>query len=119
MKKVLIATAALFALTGCAGAVPWNPQGYSGIDEVEITFSVPDSVHGPETLRITGGKEASNIAFSFVLPDGTEMSFSAADVRAFEGQKLRAAVEEAVSDDVKVSSPGIIDSILKAITGAM
>jgi len=116
IKIAIAATAALF-LSACAGAVPWNPQNYAGVDELVVTFQVPEGSHGPETLRIIGGKEASSLDFAWVTPDGTEMSFSAKEQKAFEGQKIRGAVEDAVSDDVKAAFPGLVDGIVRALTG--
>ena len=103
-------------LSGCAGAVPWNPQGYSGINMIEAEFVVAEGQSGPKSLRVVGGKEQETITFKATLPDGTAVDYTASGVRAFDGQKLRAAVEEAVSDDVKAVAPGIVDNVLKAIT---
>ncbi len=36
---------------------------------------------------------------------------------AFDGQKVRATVEGAISDDVKEAALGIVDAVVKAIMG--
>lgn len=120
MKKTLLAGGATLALlSGCAGAVPWNPQGYSGINIVEAEFTVAEGQSGPKRIRVVGGKEQEEVSFKASLPDGTAVAYSAMGVRAFDGQKIRAAVEQAVSDDVKAVAPGIVESVVKAVTGVM
>jgi hypothetical protein len=56
------------------------------------------------------------VSFKATLPDGTVVDYSASGVKAFDGQKLRAAVEDAVSDDVRAVAPGIVESVVKAVT---
>ena len=116
-SNLLIAGAlALVLLSGCAGAVPWNPQGYSGVNLVEAEFVVADGQSGPKSIKVVGGKEQEAVSFKATLPDGTAVDYSASGVKAFDGQKLRAAVEDAVSDDVKAAAPGIVESVVKAVT---
>lgn len=118
-SNLLIAGAlALVSLSGCAGAVPWNPQGYAGINMIEAEFVVADGESGPKSIRVVGGKEQEAVSFKATLPDGTAVDYTASGVQAFDGQKLRAAVEDAVSDDVKAVAPGIVDSVVKAVTRA-
>ena len=121
VKRIaLVALVAVVSLisAGCAGVNPFdNPQGYSGINEVEANFQVPEGERGPTWIRVVGGKEETDVAFSFVLPDGTEFSYSATGVKAFEGAALRAAVEKAISSDVKESIPGIVDGVVSSILG--
>jgi hypothetical protein len=59
------------------------------------------------------------ISFKATLPDGTVTEYSASGVRAFDGQKIRSVVEDAVSDDVKTAAPDIVDRIVNAVTGAL
>ena len=116
LPLLIAGASALALLSGCAGAVPWNPQGYSGINLVEVEFQVPEDKAGPKSLRVVGGKEQEAISFKATLPDGTMAKYNASGVKAFDGQKLRAAVEEAVSDDVKAVAPDIVDTVIKAVT---
>lgn len=115
----LFVIASMVILAGCAGAVPWNPQGYAGINMVEASFQVPADQAGPTSIRIVGGKEQESISFDAILPDGTDVSYTATGVRAFDGQTLRAAVEQAVSEDVKAIAPGIVENVVRAVTGAL
>ncbi len=103
------------ALTACAGAVPGNPQGYAGINRgvVELEQGVPTRV------EVIGGKEQGRVALEGETPDGLRFRYEASDVRAFDGQRARAAVEEAVSEDAKEAFPGIVDAILDSLIKAL
>jgi hypothetical protein len=116
MKLALLSALSLVFLYGCAGAVPWNQQGYAGINMVEAKFQVPEGEAGPTSLRVVGGKEQELIAFKATLPDGTITEYSARGVKAFDGQALRAAVEKAVSEDVKAVAPGIVEKVVGAVS---
>lgn len=109
--------AALFAITlvGCAGAVPGNPQGYSGINHA--TFEYPTE-EGTITGDIWGGKQQDTVAITIKHPSGVEVTYSASGTEAFEGQRIRGAVEKAVSADAKEAMPGIVDTITDAIIKA-
>lgn len=110
--------AALFAITlvGCAGATPWtNPAQYAGINYA--TFEYPTE-QGAITGTLYGGKEQGSVGITIRHPSGVEVEYTATDVKAFEGQKVRAAVEEAVSADAKEAMPGIVDTITDAIIRA-
>ena len=116
ITSLIASASALVLLTGCAGAVPWNPQGYSGVNMVEAEFVVADGQSEPKSIKVVGGKEQEAVSFKATLPDGTVVDYSASGVKAFDGQKLRAAVEDAVSDDVRAVAPGIVESVVKAVT---
>ncbi|MDG2286883.1 MAG: hypothetical protein P8N43_15360 [Alphaproteobacteria bacterium] len=119
MKNIPLILGAGLTLSACAGAVPWNPQGYAGINMLEAEFQDPEGVAGPTSLKVVGGKEQESIYFKTTLPDGTTAEYSAVGVKAFDGQNLRAALEGAVSDDVKAISPDIVNNILRAVTGVV
>ena len=107
---------ALFLLvslvTACAGAVPWNDQGYSGINKAEIEF---DKNGKPKYALIIGGKEQETVNLDVVTPDGLKVTYSASGVKAFTGQEIRGAVEQAVSKDATEIAPEVIDTITKGV----
>lgn len=102
-------------LSACAGAVPWNPQGYSGINKGVIEFG-PDGK--PKRAEIIGGKEQTRLVLDADMQSG-KFHYEAVGVRAFDGQKVRAAVEQAVSADVRAVAPGIVDSVMSAVMRAL
>lgn len=120
IRNAILALAAALLLAGCAGAVPWNPQGHAGINEGEFAYN-PET--GEITGHVIGGKEQDTVALNVETPDGLKVSYSASGVLAFDGQTVRGAVEQAVSEDVKEAAPGIVDSIVdavrKAVTGGL
>ncbi len=111
-----LAVIAVTALGGCAGAVFGNPQGNAGITHAEVKVCESDGgtpyVCGAE---IVDGKEKQNVKLTVEHPDGWKVRYAAAGVTAFEGQKIRGAVEEAVSEDAKAASPGIVDKITSSL----
>lgn len=119
LKQVLvvIALTAMVLMAGCTGsAMPpfskTNPQSYSGINEAE--FSYPTE-QGEITGRVIGGKEQEAIGITVRHPSGIEVEYSASGARAFKGQDIRRAVEEAVSEDAREVMPGIVDSVTQSI----
>lgn len=112
MKSRFLNALALLLLAGCAGAFPGNPQGYGGINKTSIGFSEAGM---PTVERIDGkGRETIHVVFERA-PDGTLKAEYDAGGVTVDGQALRAAVEDAVSEDVKEVFPGIVDAIISAI----
>lgn len=118
MKTIIIAALAL-TLSGCAGAVPWNIQNNAGINTLEAEFVVAEGMSGPTSIRVVGGKEQDNISFSGSLPDGTQFEYAATGVRSFDAVRARAAVEQAISSDVKEAAPGIVDAVVNALAAGL
>lgn len=116
MKPLIPAVFMAATLTACAGAVPGNPQGYAGINHGNVTFHEDGK---PKEITVYGGKENSTVSLTGKLPNGTEFAYSATDNKAFDGQRIRGAVERSVSQDVRDAFPGIVDSIVDALTGGL
>lgn len=110
---------ALMMLGGCAGLGPtgqqsleteaigagaqgsvspfvYSPPNYSGITAARILIPRPDGQH--IVAEFVDGKESGEIAVVWTLPDGESVSYTASDVRAFEGQAFRAEVEQRIVD---------------------
>lgn len=110
MRKVyglLFAVLSLSILAGC-GAIPGNTQVNAGINKAEIVFNDDGR---PKSALIIGGKENENITLNVTTPDGLIVEYAATGSKAFDGQKVRGAVEQAISSDIKETVPGIVDSI--------
>jgi len=116
MGRVFTLASLCALLAGCAGAVPWNPQGYAGINQAEITSTCEGSESWcPESVTLTGGKEQGEVSVSFTTPNGTSVKYTASEVQAFDGQTVRAQVEQQISEDVREASPEIVNRITNAI----
>ena len=126
-----IPLAALF-LAGCAGTIPGvSQQGVAGITDVRLewcepAFAKPASVgqarpasaDAPKYLcglRWRDGKEKQNVSLEIELPTGARLTYSATGVRAFKAHEVRAAVEQAISEDVRAVMPNIVDIIVDAL----
>jgi len=109
----------MLILSACAGAVPWNMQNYAGINK--ITFSWCKAADGNEYLpcnvTIINGKENGAVDFKFETSDGSILNFAADDVKAFEGQDIRARVESLIAEKGFEVAPEIVDTIIKAMGG--
>jgi len=102
--------------------VDWGPQNYSGINVLVTRVPLTD---GSEViLERYDGKEAQSLDVFFKNANGTEITYSATGVKAFEGQKYRAELETAIAEQWPEIVPeirgGIVDlavTIAEAITG--
>ena len=114
-----IPLAALF-LAGCAGAIPGvNQQGVAGITDVRLEWCESANADAPKHfcgVRWKDGKEKQNVSLDIELPTGARLTYSATGVRAFKAHEVRAAVEQAISEDVREVVPNIVDIIVDALT---
>ncbi len=67
-------------------------------------------------MRWKDGKEKQNVSLEIELPTGVKLSYSATGVKAFKAHEVRAAVEQAISEDVRGVVPNIVDIIVDALT---
>ncbi len=107
-------------LSACAGAVPWNDQNKAGITRAEVKWCESKDQSNDRYvcgLRVWDGKEKADVNLNAILPGGLTISYNARGVRAFKAHEVRAAIEAAVSNDVKVAAPGIVGNLVKAVMG--
>jgi len=110
-------------IAGCAGAVPWNPQGYAGITKWKVTPNAKclKEAKTDKTLcyelLVMDGKEKQDVTFEITRsPDGTFLvKYDAKGVKAFTGQEIRAEVEIQVSKTLETILPGMVESLVDAI----
>lgn len=119
MKNILLIAVLSLGLAGCAGALPWNDQENAGLTDVTFYwgYDSDNQTVYPREVRITDGKEAGTIDFKFNMPDGTILNFTGTDVRAFEGQRLRAELEAAVAAEFGDVSKAFMDGLMTVVTG--
>lgn len=120
--KMILVIGLCFLVSACAGALPWNKQQYAGLSswswEPSSDCRLGEPICG--TLHVMDGKEKQDIAFSIEKTEtGFKVSYIAAGVTAFQGQEIRAAVEQVVSEDVKETFPGIVDTVVNAVLKAI
>lgn len=137
--RTLIAIAAAAILAGCspvrvsdladdANERARDYQLAAGLNVVEfedLECSETTGLCGPTQFRLIGGKEQQAISIRLVHPEtgNTVLEYSAQDVRAFEGQAIRAEVEKALAEaDVEVAASvvdGIVNAVRRAMTGGL
>lgn len=99
-----------------------STQQYAGLTSVEITMKPvcdgPSLAECASSIKYIDGKEKANVAFKGNLGEGT-FTYTAADVKAFDGQALRAAVDKTLIETAGQTAPQIADAIVRAVMGAM
>jgi hypothetical protein len=119
IAKPVVTVLGAFTLSACvAGAIPGNPQGYAGIAKAEVAFCEsrdPAKNRYVCSARVIDGKERENVELVVNLPLRGTVRYTAVGVKAFDGQRARAAVESAISSDIRQAFPGIVDTVTKAL----
>ena len=101
----------------------WSPPNYAGMTAGRIVY--PGAEGGaPVVAEWISGKEAENATVTFATPDGNVITYSAAGLKAFEGQLARAEVERHLAGQLadlwKTITPeikaGLIDAICLYVT---
>ena len=73
---------------------------------------LPDGTH----IEVLGGKDNATVKLKGDIEAGT-FEYSATDSTGLDHVRARAALEEAIADDVKDTFPEIIDTIIDALLG--
>ena len=124
MKRSLVGGLAVAILTlslvGCGSLPGISHQGDAGIfnGEVDVGTLVKDKeVPYIKHVSIVSGKEVESLTADITFDDMGKpvVKVTANGVKAFDGQKARAAVEQAISSDAKDAMPGIVDSVMNAV----
>ena len=114
--RVLLLGGIIAATVVLARCTSWlDPQQGSGQSHAVVKFS---DTGKPTLLEITDGKERGSVALSGKIGEKLKFSYAASDVRAFDGQALRARLEEVVAREVGESwreiAPGVVDALTRA-----
>lgn len=122
--KIAAVLAAALMLPACAGGWIGGPQQHAGIETLRVKYELATLADGSESPYIKdvyyrSGKETNMAQLVFELPDGTKLNFDTDLAKAFEGQALRAEVERVVAEQVGDVAPGVVDAIIKALTGGI
>ncbi len=105
--------------------VHWAPGNYDGQNAGRIIMPNPEG-GDPVVVELVGAKEQGSVALTWDMPDGTKITYSATDVRAFQGQEARnnanAALAAALGELWQNVTPdiksGAISALCLGLTGA-
>ena len=101
------AVLAALLLSGCGSLSSANQ--YSGINYAKAEFSESGRLR---EIVFAGGKQSGNVKLEVDLGNGAKATFSAEDVKAFDGQAIRAAVEAAQAEAASEVVPQLTDTII-------
>lgn len=106
----VLAVSTVLLLSACGSLSSANQ--YSGVNYAKAEFS------GNGQLReivFAGGKESGLVDLMVDLGNGAKAQFKGSDVRAFDGQAVRAAVEKAQAEVVGEVAPDLTDAIMERL----
>lgn len=107
MRKLLVLSSFLI-LVGCSA------NQYAGINHAKADFNDNGQL---QEIVFYGGKESGEVTLKVPLPGGAVAEFTGKDVRAFEGQAVRAEVEKAIAEAGAQIAPDVVNAIVDAIVG--
>lgn len=116
-----------FLLSSCASTVPWktpHQQNYAGISawRVNPSENCPGNVDLCYDFEVLDGKEKGSVSFEITRDPNTgviHVKYAAGDVRAFEGQNIRAQVELAQLQTLGQIIPALTDAIVSALSKSL
>ncbi len=122
MKRLFLscfAAVAVMVVAAC-GAIPGNSQVNAGITHAVVEVCATDD-NTPYVCEaeIIDGKDKQNVSLDISNPAGWKVTYTASGVQAVEAIKVRGAVEQAVSEDLKDAAPGIVGTITEAVIEAL
>lgn len=102
----------VWALAGCAGT-----QQNAGMTTASVAFCADEPGAELRICRaeIIDGKERRDVRLFVFLPNGATVDYQARDVRAFEAQAQRAAVERALIAETGQAAPRVVEAIIRAL----
>lgn len=123
MKKGFILSAAmaafaLTALSGC-GAMPGNTQVNAGITHATVEVCEAEGTVYVCDAEIIDGKDKQAVSLNIENPAGWKVSYSASGVQAVDAIKVRGAVEQSISSDLKDATPAIVSTVTDAVIKAL
>ncbi|MEQ8318750.1 MAG: hypothetical protein RH946_00685 [Rhodospirillales bacterium] len=114
----VFAVIAMTALSGC-GAIPGNTQVNAGITHATVEVCETEGTIYLCEAEIIDGKDKQAVSLDIQHPAGWKVSYAASGVQAVDAIKVRGAVEQSISSDLKDASPVIVSKITDAIVKAL
>lgn len=111
-----VAALALVGLVTACGAIPGNSQVKAGITHayVEVCESDGGQAYVCEA-EIFDGKDKQSVSLNIANPSGWNVNYTASGVQAVDAIKVRGAVEQSISSDLKEATPGIVKAVTDAV----
>lgn len=107
MKKLILISLSAVLLSACA-----SNRDFAGMTFADIQFN--QETGNVESILIRDGKESAEKNWSADLNAGT-IEYSSSDVRAFEGQRIRNEVFQALVKEVPETADSITDKIMNIL----
>ncbi len=122
IRTLIMAVAAAVSLTmvTACGAIPGNTQVNAGITHAVVEVCATDN--GKPYVceaEIIDGKDKQAVALKVTNGSGWNVEYTASGVTGVDAIRLRAAVEQSISSDLKDATPGIVSSITDAVVKAL
>jgi hypothetical protein len=96
----------------------WSPPNYAGMTAGRIIYPAAGG-GAPVVAEWLSGKEAESATVTFATPDGNLITYSAAGLRAFEGQLARADVERDLANQLAGLWEGITPELKSGLVDAV
>ena len=104
IKSIIAAATAIVLLSACGTA-----NQYSGVNYAKAEFAESGQLRD---LVFAGGKESGEVSLEVELPQLGKAKFIGKDVKAFDGQAVRAAVEKAQAEVLGEVAPHLTNAIM-------
>ncbi len=122
LRSLLYAGAALafMSLVTACGAIPGNTQVNAGITHatVEVCATETGTAYVCDA-EIIDGKDKQAVSLKVTNGSGWNVEYTASGVQAVDAIKVRGAVEQSISSDLKDASPVIVTKITDAVVKAL
>lgn len=94
------------------GCAELYPQQYAGVNHTEIVFSQTGDV---VSINSRDGKELGGAVVVVEQSNGAKLTFNFNDVKAFQGQEIRAEVEKVLAENGINASPELVTAVVRAV----
>lgn len=114
------AAIALVSMVAACGAIPGNTQVNAGITHATVEVCASDTGQAYVCdAEIIDGKDKQAVSLKVTNGSGWNVEYTASGVQAVDAIKVRGAVEQSISSDLKDASPVIVSKITDAVVKAL
>ena len=116
IRNAVTAAILVLALSACATGAS-KDQAEAGLTRVETEWCGTGEQRHLCALEFTDGKDKKSGKMSVKHPNGLTVDYEANDVTGLDAIQARAAVEKALAEAGASVIPGVVDALVKGITG--